>query len=208
MMVGVIALSLAACETANPTVSQLGDAKSSASQQEFGDVASSDVTCKASEIGCAQLRLVKADSCRRLALQGDTSKLDCAVDNYQLAMEAHRTKPDPRLDETTLQLALLESIHARREASTGAAVGSNNDLLLAEATAATSDPNARAESHYYVANAELNRVLRTQPPPAGCDGVARAEANLSLANAEGTSFADNAQKLDRAIQNAGQTRGC
>lgn len=200
-------LVVTACATVNPTIAQLERAKALAANGNYAAIHGLEVACQPSQPGCGQLRWIKADACRRLAAAGDPAAFDCAVADYRAAIVALETRPDPMVEPATLRLALLETLHERRERSVGAEVARTNDLLLAEARAARSDAGAATAGHYYAANAELNAALRT-PAPGGCDGIARAMAELAAVDARGTAFEARAEALHRAAASVRARRRC
>ena len=200
-MVLLIAACAAGGAALNPTVAQLEQAKTLAQAGDDAALTRMPVTCAPQEAGCAQLHAVRAGACRRGA------DFDCAIAEYRAALAASRLTRDTGADPATLQLALLESAHARRDAARGAAALRANETLGIEAGAAQADPATRTAGYFYAANASLFAALRT-PAPGGCADIARARADLARAGTDGTDFAANGQALEQAIANAQRARGC
>lgn len=202
-------LGLSACD---PTVRQLGTAKDEAPKRDFEAIATTPVTCNASQTGCAQLRSVTADACHRTAEGApepiQRERLDCAVENYDAALVALAQKPDPEVDRSQVELGVLDSLQRRRDLATGTAEADiANAALATHASAVKTGENANPAGFYYAADARLNAVLRGGAQ-GGCVEIAGAARTLGNARAEGTAFAEPVLRLNRAIVNAMTGRGC
>jgi len=203
-------LALAGCAAVNPTVAGLERAKALAAEGRHAEVARLDVACAPAAPGCSQLRLVKADSCRRLAEAGEAAarrrSLDCAAEHYAKALLAARAAPDPMAPAARLAPALLESLQARRDLAPDRADALDVNARLGEA-ARGALAEARPAALVFGADAELAGVL-LGAPAGGCDAIARAGALLAEARPAGTEVAARADQLGRAVTNARRARGC
>lgn len=185
----------------NPTVAQLDAGKTLAQSGDDAALGRKPVACQPGQAGCAQLHALRAGACRR------TADFDCALAEYRAALVLSRRAPEPQADPQTLQLALLESAHARRDAARAAAADRANQDLRAEAVAAQGNPGTRTAGYVYAANATLFGALQS-PPPGGCAAIARAADDLAQARSAGTAFAANGRALEQAIANASLARDC
>ena len=224
---GAVALVATGCATVNPTVGQLEKLKSLAAAGQYQEIVAESVDCDPNKQGCAQAHWIKADACYRLAAGGPPrppgtsgpgqasvipaakrQQLDCAITNYDAALAALASAPDPAVDRNQVELGLLDSLLRRRDlAENSTDADRQNALLEQRAMAAQSGPIGRPAGFYYAADAQLNATLR-QTDQGGCAEIARAAEQLDSAQADGTSFGDAAHSLARAIANARTARGC
>lgn len=203
-------LALAGC---GGTLSDLQDAKEAAAAGRYAAIADDETSCSPSEEGCAQLRLVTADACNRLADTATTvpdrrRRLDCAVRNYDAALAGTAAKPDPQVSAAAIEPALLDAVARRRalaESRNDAEV--QNTSLLQRATAVQRGPRARPIGYLYAADAMLAGV-QIAGERGGCDRIAEAVRTLSMAQADGTEYAERARALERAAGQERQARGC
>lgn len=197
------------CTVVNPTVGQLATFKADAARGDYQAIAAAPVDCGADQEGCSQLRWIKADACYRLArdapAQIKRERLDCAAENYAAALAALARRPDPVVDRSAVELGVLDSLQKRREL--GGDVDRVNAILAAQAATVRLGPNANPAGLYYGADAELNTVLR-RGPQGGCAEIGEAARLLRGARAQGTVFADPVARLNGAIINARNARGC
>ena len=200
-----IALLIAGC---SPGLQQLQQAKTWAAAANYASIAGEPVSCGASQPGCGQLRAIKADACRRVAVTeavaAHRGHLDCAIENYGAALGA---ATDPEVDRVQAELGLLDVLQRRRDVAADRVDADRQNRALAERAAAASGPNVRPAGAYYAADAELNSVLRSTAQ-GGCTEIAHAAQLLRDAGTEGTSFTAAAGALTRAVANARRARGC
>ncbi|MBP0445851.1 hypothetical protein J8J14_13810 [Roseomonas sp. SSH11] len=195
----------------NPTMAELQEVKALHGRGAFAAVADRSVSCEPAQEGCGQLRLLRADSCRRLGMNAGPRRreyLDCAIANYGATLVAAGQRPDPMVDRREAESGLLDASQRRRDAAGDRAdAAAQNDALLRRAMAAQAGPAARPAGFYYAADATLNGVLQAGTS-GGCVRIAEAERLLDQAGADGTAFGRPAQDLRRAIAAARSARGC
>jgi len=209
----LVTLLLVGCETANPTVARLGNAKVQAAAGNHAAVAQIDASCAPSATGCAQLARVKADSCFRLATAPGTaqpaqrSALDCAVTNYDAALVAAQALADPEVPPGTVAVELLDAQARRRNLAPDRADAlAQNAALRDRAQAAARMPGEPRQAGLILgADAELGLALLDSG--SGCDGIQRAAVLLALSQPTGT-LAVRKQSLERAVGNARQASSC
>ena len=91
----LVILSLAACSTLSPTISQLQAVKEHAIQRDYAWIAEQEISCNASDEGCNQLHLIKGDACLRLAKQEEAAQkkveaqahYECVVTHLELGIQ-------------------------------------------------------------------------------------------------------------------------
>ncbi|WP_044559716.1 hypothetical protein [Azospirillum sp. B4] len=197
-------LHLTACAVVNSEISQLDSFKRYAAAGDWAAIANSGVSCGASSSGCAQLHEIKADACMR---QGaGVSSYDCAIAQYQAAIQARQAKADTAVSLTRLRIGELDALGRRRDQSRSTAEALPfNTRLLTEAAALIQDAPDRPDGYYYLADGLLAQGLAQRPPQA-CDTLGRAAHALDQAAVRPNAPADAIAQRRRDVANgrAGQ----